>query len=369
MRKKIALVIIAVVILFVVGHTALRVLNIAPFLYELTFKKDIEVKKESKRLNILLLGVGGGNHEGPNLTDTIIVASISPENDKITLISLPRDLWISDLEAKINTAYVFGEVKKEGGGITLAQATIEKVTDLAIDYTLKIDFSGFVKAVDLLGGIDVDVENSFDDYEYPIDGKEIDPCGHKEEELKDLATASSQLEAFPCRYEHIHFDKGMQYMDGTTALKFVRSRHASGNEGTDFARSKRQEKVIKAFKDKVFSLQMFLNPDKFLDLFDVLSDSIDTNIKQEEIDDFIRLVQKLKTAEIKSIAFDSGDEKNNREGLLINPISSANYLFEWVLIPRKGVDNYFEIQDYIQCELTKDDCLIEESTNKDDKSS
>lgn len=367
MHKKIALIIALIVILFVVGNTILRVLNLAPFLYELTFKKDIEVKTESKRLNILLLGVGGADHDGPNLTDTIIVTSISPKNDKITLVSLPRDLWAPDLDAKINTAYSFGEARKKGGGIILAQATIGKITNLPIDYTIRIDFSGFVKAVDLLGGIDVDVEKTFDDYEYPISGKETDPCGHEEEELEALATASSQLEAFPCRYEHIHFDKGMQHMDGITALKFVRSRHASGDEGTDFARSKRQEKIIRAFKDKVFSLQMFLNPERFLDLFDVLSESIDTNIKQEEMDDFVRLAKELKAAEVKSVTLDSGDVKNNREGLLINPNVDKKYNFEWVLVPRTGDNNYLEIQEYINCELEKDNCLIK-GTNKNDKS-
>ncbi len=358
MYKKIIPVIILLIVVIFVGRNALRIANFIPFLYELTFKKDIKVKTENKRLNILLLGVGGENHDGPNLTDTIIVASISPQNDKVTLISLPRDFWVPDLRARINTAYTYGEEKKEGGGITLIQAVIKKITGLPIDYTLKIDFSGFVQAVDLLGGLDVDVEKAFDDYEYPIDGMENDPCGHEEEELEALATASSQLEAFPCRYEHIHFDKGIQHMDGSTALKFVRSRHAKGDEGSDFARSKRQEKVIKAFKDKAFSLQMFLNPGKFLDLYDVLKESIDTNIKEDEFDDFIRLMQKLQKAEIISIAIDVGDETKEREGLLINPEISEEYDFKWVVIPKAGNGNYEEIKNYINCELTKGDCKI-----------
>jgi polyisoprenyl-teichoic acid--peptidoglycan teichoic acid transferase len=358
MRKKIILLVILIIIGFFVVKSAARIFNFIPFLYELTFNHDIKVKTESQRLNILLLGVGGGNHDGPNLTDTIMIASISPKNDKITLISLPRDLWIPDLNAKINTAYSSGESKRKGGGIILAQAVVKKITNLSMDYTVRIDFSGFVKAVDLLGGIDVNTEGSFDDYEYPIDGKENDTCGHGQEELAGLATASSQLEAFPCRYEHIHFNKGLTHMDGATALKFVRSRHAEGDEGSDFARSKRQEKIIKAFKDKVLSLQTFLNPGKLLDLFDVLNQSIDTNIKQDEYDDFVRLAQKLKTAELRSVAVDTGDANVNREGLLINPETGENYNFEWVLIPRVGNGNYLEIKNYINCELTRESCLV-----------
>ena len=89
----------------------------------------------------------------------------------------------------------------------------------------------------MVGGLNVDVERKLDDPEYPISGKEDDPCDHKEEELQALATASSQLEAFPCRYEHLVINPGLQHMDGATALKFVRSRHAKGSEGSDFARS------------------------------------------------------------------------------------------------------------------------------------
>jgi polyisoprenyl-teichoic acid--peptidoglycan teichoic acid transferase len=363
MVKRVILVVIILIVSFFVVRGASRIFNFVPFLFELAFNHDIKVKSENQRLNILLLGVGGGDHDGPNLTDTIMIASVSPKNDKITLISLPRDLWVPELKAKINTAYSSAEVKRKGGGIVLAQAVTQKITNLPINYTLRIDFSGFVRAIDLLGGLDVTVENAFDDYEYPIDGKEADPCGHTEEEIAMLATASSQLEAFPCRYEHLHFNKGVSHMDGETALKFVRSRHAKGSEGSDFARSKRQEKVVKAFKDKVFSMQMFLNPGKILDLFDVLSESIDTNIKQDEFDDFIRLAQKLKTAEIKSVTIDSGDTESDRQGLLVNPETGEEYNFEWVLIPRVGNGDYTEIKEYINCELTQANCSISKIDN------
>jgi len=103
---------------------------------------------------------------------------------------------------------------------------------------------------------------------------------------------------------------------------------------------------------------MFLNPGKFLDLYDVLSESIDTNIKQDEFDDFLRLAQKLKSAEMKSIAIDTGDPSTKREGLLIIPDISEEYNFEWVLIPRTGNGNYEEIKKYINCELTQDNCKV-----------
>lgn len=304
------------------------------------------------------MGIGGGKHEGPNLSDTIILGSLNIKNPKITLISLPRDMWSSDIQAKINTAYAIGESKKKGGGITLSKNIVSKITGQDVNYALVIDFSGFVKAVDLMGGLTINIDRSFDDYEYPIEGREDDPCGNKPEDLEKLATASSQLDAFPCRYEHLHFDKGVTHMDGETALKFVRSRHATGVEGTDFARSKRQEKVIKAFMDKSFSLQILVNPLKVKGLYDTMNESIVTDIKQNELDDFIKLAQKFQRAKVQSVIIDDGDQKEGRGGLLTHPAISPTYNYEWTLIPRTGNNNFSEIQEYIRCKLVQEECII-----------
>lgn len=333
--------------------------NISPLLFQLLFNKNIELKKTTPdKINILLLGIGGGSHEGPNLTDTIILASLNTKDPKVTLISLPRDIWSEDIQGKINRAYSDGEKARRGGGLPLAKSVVGKITGQNVDYGGVIDFSGFTKSVDLMGGLDIEVERSFDDYEYPIEGKEDDPCDNDTSELEKLATASSQLEAFPCRYEHLHFDKGKNHMDGATALKFVRSRHAKGVEGSDFARSQRQEKVIKAFMDKVFSLQIIVNPAKVIGLYDTVKDSIDTDVNQNEFDDFIKLAQKLQKAKIQSVVIDYGDQRNKRGGLLTHPEISERYNYEWVLIPRTGNDNFSEIQEYIRCKLVRDECIV-----------
>ncbi len=356
--KKIVLIILSLIILFFVGKAVIKIARLTPFLFQLIFNRDINLKTNGGHINVLLLGIGGQNHQGPNLTDTVIFTSLSTKGDKVTLISIPRDLWVPDLNEKINTAYAIGESKRQGGGLVLSNAVVSKIVNQPIDYVVRIDFDGFVKAVDLIGGLSVNVDRTFDDYEYPIDGKEEDPCGHSDTELKELATASSQLEAFPCRYNHVHFDKGLRQMDGKTALQFVRSRHAQGDEGTDFARSKRQEKVIKAFKDKIFSLSTLANPVKIVSLYDILKGSIDTNIKVDEFDDFIRLAGKMKTAQVENAVLDTGDDQTKRPGLLINPKSGEEYNLEWVLIPRKGNGNFLEIQKYIDCEIKVGNCSI-----------
>lgn len=359
MRKKILIAIGALLLVGIV-IVVLQTSKLYPILFELLFNRDIELKKVENNINILLLGTGGGKHQGPDLTDTIIFASINPTQNRVVLVSIPRDLWIPDLKAKINSAYAFGNLRQENGGLILVKAVVAKTLNQPIDYVVRIDFNGFVKAVNLVGGIDVDVERGFEDFEYPIEGSEDDLCGHSEEELEELTTASSQLEAFPCRYIHIRFEKGIQHMDGETALQFVRSRHAKGDEGTDFARSKRQEKVIAAFKDKVFALETLVNPVKVIGLYSTIKDSIDTNIQQEEIDDFVRLAKKIEKANIRSMVLDYGDEKEERAGLLVNPPISVEYGNQWALIPRVGNGDFSEIQEYVECEIKIGNCPISE---------
>ena len=343
-RVVLALVFLLLV-LVVVAFTKL-----SPF-FGIFFNKAIELKKGNDKINVLLLGIAGGSHEGPNLTDTIIFASIDSKQNKVVLVSIPRDLWIKNLRSRINVAYA-------KGGISTAKVASYKVVGQPIDYVLRINFEGFEKAIDLLGGVDVNIPNTFDDFEYPIFGKENDPCGRMEEELEILATASSQLEAFPCRYMHIRFDKGLQHMDGKTALQFVRSRHSAGEEGTDFGRSKRQTELIKAVKEKVFSVNTLVNPVRLFSLYNVIRNSIDTNIKKEEFDDFVKLADKMRDVAIRNVVLDYGDEEKGRPGLLVYPGRLDVYRNEWVLIPRIGNDDFSEIKNYVECEIKLGNCPI-----------
>lgn len=364
-RVVAALVVFALILL---GIGVFKLAKFIPVLFDLTFKKEIQLKETpEKKVNILLLGVGGENHDGPDLTDTIILASVDPIAKKTTLVSIPRDLWVPDLQAKINQAYTQGEEKQKGGGLKNSKAVVSDILGQPIDYGFKIDFDGFVKAVDMMGGLDIDVARTFDDYAYPINGKEREPCGHNEATIASLSAqiasgSATELEAFPCRYEHLHFNKGKTHMNGTTALKYVRSRHALGPEGSDFARSKRQEKVINAFKAKVFSVGTFLNPVKVINLMEVLQDSIDTDIKEEEIDDFVKLFKKMEKAKTVSIALDQGDEEEERFGLLYNPPPDPANSGQWVLAPRTGNGDYTEIQQFVACRLKGINCIVGEDS-------
>lgn len=318
------------------------------------------------RVNVLLLGNAGGKHDGPGLTDSIIVASYNLKTNEVTLISIPRDLWIPTARAKINTLYVVGE--KNDQGLEYASDKIDDILGLPIHYAVRLDFNGFAKAVDTVGGVDVEVEKTFDDYMYPIAGREDDLCGYKEEERDfndeqakqlnitpgkrkvfidpqgNVATDSAKIE-FTCRYEHIHFDRGLTHMDGETALKFVRSRHGLNGEGSDFARSKRQQLVLEAFREKALSLQTLANPAKMIELLGAFGDSFETNIPTKNFLDFYNLVKKRESS--KNIVL---GQLGNGQSLFINP-PLTDYGGAWVLVPPN--DDFSEVQRYLHDELER----------------
>jgi len=362
-RKRVGVALL-VFFLILIGIGIYKVANYLPVLWQLASQHDVKLKETpEKKVNILLLGIGGGDHDGPDLTDTIIFSSVDPKTKKVTLMSLPRDLWIPEISSKINGNYTFAEEKQKGSGLQSTKAIVSNIMGQQIDYAVKIDFSGFEKAVDEMGGLDIDVARTFDDYAYPITGKERDPCGKNETQIASLSGqlasgSATELDAFPCRYEHLHFNKGKQHMNGTTALKYVRSRHALGKEGSDFARSQRQAKVITAFKDKLFSAGTLLNPAKVTNIISTLEGSIEMDIKQDEIDDFVRLAQQMKGSKVVSGVVDTGDGDEDRLGLLVNPPISAEFGNAWVLTPRAGSEDYSEIQAYVRCVLAGKTCLV-----------
>lgn len=350
--------IIGIIVICIFSLVAVKTAKFLPILFQFVFNKEIQLKKTDGSVNILLLGIGGGKHDGPDLTDTIMYANVNQTKNKVTLVSIPRDLWIPDISEKINTAYAIGNNKQKDGGLILAKAVVSKVINQQIDYAFVIDFAGFVKAVDLVGGLDIIVDRTFDDYEYPVEEKYDDLCNHTLDEATKLIATESATVVFPCRYEHIHFDKGLLHMDGEHALKFVRSRNATNEEGTDFARSRRQQKVISAFKDTIFSLQTILNPIKVANLYGVLSDNIHTDIPNSELDDFIKLAQKMKGAKMYSTVIDAQDKTKGKKGLLVNP-ALTDFDGKWVLIPRLGNGKFSEIENFVSCTLSSsDNCMI-----------
>ncbi|HOU76406.1 MAG TPA: LCP family protein [Candidatus Dojkabacteria bacterium] len=217
------------------SSTGLRVDN--PFDVMFGDSSDKFLMDEEGNTNVLALGVDS-NREGVfSNVDTIMVVSYNSEGNIARIISIPRDTVVQHTlktEKKdytkrydrINSMYALGEkLDGEGKGLEYLISIVENYLGLDIHYSVVLNFQAFVKVVDSIGGVDIEVENSFIDKQYP----NWDYNG----------------------YQTVEFTAGMTHMDGDKALKFARSRHGAWPEGTDFARSKRQQKVIAAIQQKI----------------------------------------------------------------------------------------------------------------------
>ena len=288
------------------------------------------LKTYNNHVNILFLGIAGADRDGPNLSDSIVVVSYNLKTNRLTTISIPRDVWSEALRDKINSAYAYGEAKKKGAGFILAKAEVEVIIGQPIHYAAAINFDQFEELIDFLGGVEVNVENSFVDKEFPIAGKENDLCNDDPE--------------YKCRYKTVSFTKGVTLMDGQTALNFVRSRHAEGSEGTDFAREKRQQKTIEAIKNKLITFVKKPYLDQYKKLYDLADKLVKRDINNQQFAIILKNIVFKKNFKQEKIVLS--------EDFFFNPeINLGKYDGRWVLIP-KGDDIKF-VQDYISCRLNE----------------
>ena len=299
-------------------------------------------------------------------------------------------------------------------GVEKLVKVVENLTNQKIQYHVAVSFNGFIQAIDAIGGIEVDIENTFDDYAYPLEGKENDLCGLKQEDVDKIFEQlnqqkscieaescvlfdnrnaledaydnlkadlqkkyddiddnkiktfqeflNSQIEkngdtftykdkkyelkvddlSFPCRYETLHFEAGLTKMDGSTALKYARSRHSYGVEGSDFARAKRQQVVIDATKNKVLSFSTFSNPIKLKNLYDSYHANVETDIAFAEAQSMYNTLSSLENNG--SFVINSLNESDTG-GILDSLYGGEEYDYAFVLIPKDN--NYNVISNFI----------------------
>ncbi len=274
-----------------------------------------KLPKIDSELSILILGTGGEGHTAPDLTDTIMQVVLNNEGKRTSILSLPRDIWIPEIRAKLNTAYHYGGFKMAGDSVT-------SITGLPISYTVVIDFSLFKDLIDSIGGINIQVENSFIDEKYPIAGLENDLCG------------GDRL--YKCRYEILDIKSGEQNMNGELALKFVRSRNSESDEGTDIAREKRQQKVIEAIKEKLFSKDVIFKPSVLRKLYDVTTSHIETDIDKNNAISIVKFLfesrNNIKFLSIpeEMLQISQNDKKYDRQYVFIPKSGSWKELQEWI---------------------------------------
>ncbi|MCX6714578.1 MAG: LCP family protein [Candidatus Uhrbacteria bacterium] len=344
------------------GHGGATELSLFSIIRNFILPGDDALDGESDdRVNFLLTGVGGTGHEGAQLTDTILFASYRPSTKKLAFLSLPRDMTVpipGHGYQKVNHVNAYAEAEKTGSGGEVTAQFIGNTIKQPVQYYMRVDFGGFQELIDTVGGVDVTVDHAFTDAAYPIIGKENDTCGNSKASMNataaDLLNTSSGPAIPPpdyaCRFEVLTFKEGVTHMDGKTALAFVRSRHGNNGEGSDFARSHRQQKIMLAVKDKVFSASTFLNPVRITGIFDTLQKNISTNLSVSQLMRLAKEFKDLKSDEVVSHVID--DSPNS-------PLYATMLNGAYVLLPKN--DDWTTLQQMAQYIYTSEPKGVEQT--------
>lgn len=307
-------------------------------------QKDVDPSKlrveGDGRINILVLGRGGEGHDGADLTDTIILASINPIDKEAGLVSVPRDLYVSVPDQgsmKINQVFYTGkmsvlnkysnpsaEVKKqaEQAGFDLLEDTVERVLGIPVHYHAMVDFKGFEQAINTVGGVDI-----------------------------NATTAVQEQMLINGQPYFLNVKKGWQHMGGKEALAYSRSRYTSARG--DFDRSERQRLMILALKEKIFSLGTFSNPAKISQLIDNFGSHVQTNFSIQDLSKLYEITQEISGNKVTSIGLVDPPHDYLTTGM-IDGLS--------VVFPKKGTYDYSSIHYYIRNTL-KDSFIKNENAN------
>jgi LCP family protein required for cell wall assembly len=314
-KKKVILLLFMVLVLIIfgaffykTGFTFSKIITIKNIAWEKIFgelpiSEEYLPPKDEDRINVLLLGAGGQEHEeGSLLTDSIVIISFKKSTGQIALISIPRDLYVQipgeDHYEKVNVAYVLG-LEKYGNGLDYAKKTIGYITGLYIDYAVAVDFEAFKETIDILGGVTIFLDEPF------IEDKQW-WCDENGENCRPFIV-----------------EAGDQILDGETALFYVRSRFSS----SDFDRARRQQQIMLAIKDKILSLGILANPLIINELFNAVAKNVKIDIMPWELPSLIKLAQGADAGNIIRKVFDT-----SHEGLLYETKRSGIY----ILLPVDG---------------------------------
>lgn len=211
----------------------------------------------ASRVSLLIMGLDYRDWaagEGPPRTDTMILLTLDPLSRTAGMMNIPRDMWVAipGFEyGKINTAYQLGEAYKlPGGGPELAMKTVESLIGVPIDYYAQIDFGAFIKFIDEIGGVKLDIQETI---------------------KVDLLGDNTQKKLKP----------GVQVLNGEIALAYARARNS---EGGDFDRARRQQEVVMAIRNQMLR---FDNLPRLISkapvLYQELSSGVRTNLSLDQV--------------------------------------------------------------------------------------
>lgn len=256
--------------------------------------------------NFLLLGHGDPGHEGVDLMDTIMIASVDPnKTHSVAMLSFPRDTYFLHTEkmgaGRINSLYrdykgylkanqdLDEDAASEEALQELARE-IGNVIDLDLHYVIKVNFSAFTQAVDALGGVDLEVPYDINDQEYPNEN---------------------------FGYEPFVLQAGLRHLDGATALKYARSRHTS----SDFGRAMRQQQLLSALGDKAKENGILTSPSEITNLVKILSENMETTMTIREMISLANFSDDIDRSRILNMTF------NDQNGLFGSGVEQGGFLY------------------------------------------
>ena len=269
-----------------------------------TPKAKTPTYEDPDRINILLLGMrGAGDDRGGLLSDAILVVSVHQRLGRVAVISVPRDLYVnlpgSDRYHKINAAHAIGQAQ-DGRGLELAKATVSSAAGIPIHHAVSVNFAAFTEVVDILGGVEVDVQRDF--------------------------TGTER--------EGLSVTRGLVHMDGETALTYATSRQTT----SDFDRSRRQREVIDAVIARAREQSLDRQPVKLLEILESLGRNVRTTMTANDITALLGLSNQVDLGDLIEMGFDASPSSP----LTATRASNGAY----ILVPRDGT--FDELQSAFQ---------------------
>lgn len=308
-----ALVALSAVKLLSVGSAVLSPeRSIIAQLTDLLFRRGTLQGEKENRVNVLLVAIGGEGHQGENLADTVIFASLRPQEKDVALLSIPRDLYVripdAEFYTRLNAVHTYGENQRRGEGLKLLRKKVAEITGQPVHYVARVDFIAFKRVVDEIGGIDIAIPRSFYDY-----------------------------------WHKISFPEGTEHMNGERALAYVRARYIEGREGGDFKRAERTQQVILAIRTRVLSAQTAVDIRALAGILDTLRDNVATNFTLSELKRLAELSREIPDDRMYAAVLTTG-----ADGLLVGTTEILSGRPAAVLRPRAGLDQHGEIQQFVK---------------------
>jgi LCP family protein required for cell wall assembly len=283
------------------------------------------------RINIVVMGMRGATDpNGGMLSDSIEVVSIEPQADKISMISLPRDLYVYNLasgtQTKLNAVYEFGEKKGKGQGIKYMEQEVQNITGQPIQYGVVVNYNAFEKIIDTIGGVQITLDKPFEesvqfDQPHPCDSFFSVPTGQTQTKTKQYYSKETGIyktrvvasypmctapqDTLECGGD-FKLPAGTQTLTAAQALCYVRSRETSN----DFARAARQQQIAQGIKDRLLTLGTLANFSKVNSIIDSLGDNVQTDMQSWEIQSFYNLYTQMKGYTLYTRVIDASNDPN-----------------------------------------------------------